>query len=187
MDGLHSIEAKFDDLPASERRVLLAEWVMKLHEGIGYHRCLYELTDAFIEVQRGLTPSLFRPIQRSGRPALPLIEEDKRSAAVLAMDALMQANMSKQDAARKVARRLGYSVADHGAWREVARWRDDLARAAKGSGRFSDDFRVAAKTHQIARLHLFCAIKERGEDPLILAEKEISRIDQIRQMLHREK
>jgi len=187
MAELRSMEAMFGELSASERRVLLAQWVIKLHQRIGYFRCIDELTAAFIEVQRGLTPPLFRPIERPGRPALPLIEEDKRSAAALALEALMEASMSKQDAARVVARRLGYSAADREAWREVARWRDDLARAASDRGRYSDDFRVQAKIHEMQRVHLFCAIKNRGEDPRALAEKELTRIDQIRGILNREK
>jgi hypothetical protein len=186
MEALRLVEAKFNELPASGRRLLLAEWVMKLHQQIGYFRCMYELTDALIEVQRGLTPPLFRPMERSGRPALPLIEQDRRSAAALAMEALEKAGKTKEDAARTVARRLGLSLS-HGEWREVLRWRDDLARAAKAGGRYSDDFRTQAKIHQIERLHLACSIEERGEDPAALAEKELSRIDQIREILNREK
>jgi hypothetical protein len=187
MAELRSIEARFDELPASGRRVLLAKWLTKFRWRVGHFRCIDELIDAFIEAERGLHPPLFTPKDASGRPPLPLIVADIRSAAALAMDALMQAGMGKQDAARAVAKRIGYSVTDRQAWNKVAKWRDELARAVGDKSRYSDDFRLHARLHEELRADLFCALNERGEDPHVLAADQYTRIDQLRQRLNREK
>ena len=154
---------------------------------LGYFRCIEELSDAFIEAERGLLPSLFKPKETTGRPPLPLIIEDIRSAAALAMDALMQAGMEKQDAARTVAKRLGYSVANPEGWKKVVKWRDDLARAAGDKSRYSDDYRLQARLHEELRADLFCAIIQRGEDPHSLVADQYARIDQLRLRINREK
>jgi hypothetical protein len=185
--ALRAVDEKFDELPTSKRRTLLAEWLMTFRKRVGYFRCIEELSDAFIEAQRGLLPPLFKPTETCGRPPLPLVVEDIRGAAALAMDALMQSGMRKQDAARAVAKRLGYSVASRDGWTKVAKWRDDLARAAGDKGRYSNDYRLQARLHEELRADLFCAVKERGEDPQSLAADQYARIDLLRQRLSREK
>src|ERR1700730_9269734 len=187
MSALSSIEAKFDELPVSGRRMLLLAWLTELRNRSGYFRCIGELVDAFIEVHRGLLPPLFKPVDTAGRPPLPMIVEDMQSAAALAMDALMLGRKRKEEAARIVARKLGYSVSDPVGWKKVAQWRDDLARAARGKGNYSDDYRWHAELHEHQRAELTEEIKAKGRDAQRLAARQLARLDRRRRILDREK
>ena len=187
MSALESVEAKFYDLPVSERRILLLNWLRQLRNRLGYFQCIGELVDAFIEVHRGLLPPLFKPLDTPGRPPLSMIVEDMQSAAAMAMDALMLAGKRKEEAARIVARRVGYSVSDPSGRKKVAQWRDDLARAAKGKGNYSDDFRWHAQLHEHYRAEMIQEIKSGGQDAQRLAARKLARLDRLRQMIDREK
>src|SRR3984893_9325883 len=187
MSALHSIEAKFDELPVSGRRMLLLAWLTELRNRSGYFRCIGELVDAFIEVHRGLLPPLFKPVDTAGRPPLPMIVEDMQSAAALAMDALMLGRKRKEEAARIVARKLGYSVSDPVGWKKVAQWRDDLARAARGKGNYSDDYRWHAELHEHQRAEMIQEIKVGCRDAQRVAARQLARLDRLRRTPDREK
>jgi hypothetical protein len=187
MSALQSVESKFYELPVWGRRILLLAWLTELRNRLGYFQCIGELVDAFIEVHRGLLPPLFKPVDTAGRPPLLMIVEDMQSAAALAMDALMLGHKRKEEAARIVARRLGYSVSDPSGWKKVAQWRDDLARAARGKGNYSDDYRWHAELHEHLRAELIEEIKARGRDAHRLAARQLARLDRRRRILDREK
>jgi len=185
--ALRSVEAKFDELSAFGRRFFLTNWLVQFRNRLGPFRCIEELVDAFIEVNRGLLPPLFKPIDTPGRPRLPMIVEDLQSAAALAMDALMLAGKRKEEAARIVARRLGYSVADPSGWRKVVRWRDDLARAARGKGNYSDDYRGHAGLHERQRAELVQQMRAGRRDPQRILARQLTRVDRHRKLVDREK
>jgi hypothetical protein len=186
MSALQSIEAKFYELPVSGRRILLLAWLTQLRNRLGLFQCIGELVDAFIEVHRGLLPPLFKPVDTVGRPPLPMIVEDMQSYAALAMEALMLAGNGKREAARIVARRLGCSVSDPSGWKKVAQWRDDLARAARGKGNYSDDYRHHAEMHEYLRGELIQEFKAGRRDPKRLAARQLARLDRRRRLLDRE-
>jgi hypothetical protein len=187
MSALQLVEAKFYEAPVTVRRLLLLDWLTLLRNRLGPFQCIGELVDAFIELERGLRPPLFRPVETVGRPPLPMIVEDLQSAAALAMDAVMLSQKRKQEAARIVARRLGYSVSDPSGWKKVAQWRDDLARAAKGKGNYSDDYRSHAKIHEHRRAELIREVKAGHRDPQRLAARQLVRLDRRRRIFDREK
>jgi hypothetical protein len=185
MSALQLVEAKFYEAPVQQRRVLLLNWLTLLRNRLGDFQCIGELVDAFIEVHRGLLPPLFKPVETVGRPPLPMVVEDLQSYAALAMDALMLAHNGKQEAARIVARRLGLSVSDRNAWKKVAQWRDDLARAARGKGNYSDDYRWHAQLHEHLRAELIREIKAGNAQRI--AARQLGRLDRRRRIFDREK
>jgi hypothetical protein len=187
MSALQLVQAKFYDAPITERRLLLLNWLTLLRNRLGFFQCIGELVDAFIEVHRGLLPPLFAPVETVGRPPLPMVVEDLQSAAALAMDAIMLTHKRKEEAARIVARRLGYSVSDPSGWKKVAQWRDDLARAAKGKGNYSDDYRDHAELHEHLRAELIQEFKAGSRDPQRLVARQLFRLDRRRRILDREK
>jgi hypothetical protein len=184
---LHLVEGRFDQAPASERRLFLTDWLMKFRQRLGHFRCIEELIDGLIELERGNATPLLTPQNTGGRPTLRLIIEDVQSGAALAMEASMLAGMSKQEAAHFVARRVGYSPTDRAAWKKVAQWREDLARAASGKGRYSEDYRTHARIHAKKRAQLIEAIKAGGQDARSLRDRELGRVDQLRKIANREK
>jgi hypothetical protein len=187
MSALQLVEARFSEAPVTERRLLLLRWLTLLRNRLGDFECIGELVDAFIEVHRGLLPPLFKPLETVGRPPLTLIVGDLQSAAALAMDAIMLSGKRKEEAARIVARRLGYSVSDPSGWREVAQRRDDLARAAKGKGNYSYDYRTHAELHEHGRTKLIQEFKVGHRDPQRLVARQLAKLDRCRRIFDREK
>jgi hypothetical protein len=187
MSALQFVEARFYEAPVTERRLLLLRWLTLLRNRLGDFECIGELVDAFIEVHRGLLPPLFTPLETAGRPPLRMIVEDLQSAATLAMDAIMLSRKRKEEAARIVARRMGYSVTDSVGWRKVAQWRDDLARAAKGNGNYSNDYRTHAELHEEQRAKLIQEFKMGHRDPQRLVTRQLAKLDRCRRIFDREK
>ena len=76
---------------------------------------------------------------------------------------------------------------DPAGWKKVAQWRDDLARAANGKGKYSDDYRQFAKIHQKQRAQLIEKIKSGGQDPQEVAARELAWLEKLRRTKDREK
>jgi hypothetical protein len=94
---------------------------------------LVEIQIAFDEGARGLLQPLFQPDEKPGRPRRPWALVQQQGYAALAMEALVRAGESREQAAKKVARvlkQVGYtfpskSKADR---RTVAEMRDEVRR-----------------------------------------------------------
>ncbi len=112
-----------------------------------------------------------------------LTEQELQSRAALAMEALMLGGMTKDQAARKVASALGYAGYDPTGRRKVAQWRDDLARAARGTGNYSEDYRHLASLHLAERDRLRQAVKLHREDPMNLAAQELKHLGWLQRAL----
>jgi len=178
----HMHEEVYDEADPAERRYWLVARLNKLNQVIGYSPYVGELIEALLEVDRGTLLPLFEPIT-NGRPKMRLTEQELQSRAALAMEALMLGGMTKDQAARRVASALGYASYDPIGRGKVVQWRDDLARAARGTGNYSEDYRSLASLHLEDRDRLRRAVKLHLEDPMNLAAQELKRLDWLRRVL----
>lgn len=184
--AFHMQEDVYDQRTPRDRRWWLVLRLMKLQQTIGFSPYVDELIEALMEVDRGVLLPLFEVIS-NGRPRMRLTEQELQSRAALAMEGLMLGGVKKDRAAREVAKKLGYPNHDPSGGKKVTQWRYDLARAARGTGHYSDDYRNLASLHVEERDRLRQAVKVDGEDALLLAAKELKRLDWLRRALDEEK
>jgi hypothetical protein len=180
--AFHMHEEVYDEADPAERRYWLVVRLNRLNLVLGYSPYVGELIEALMEVDRGTLLPLFEPIP-NGRPKMRLTEQEIQSRAALAMEALMLGGMTKEQAARKVANALGYASYDPIGREKVAQWRDDLARAARGTGNYSEDYRGLASLYLEDRDRLRAAVKLHLQDPMNLAAQELERLDWLRRLL----
>jgi hypothetical protein len=178
----HMHEDVYDEAAPAERRYWLVGRLIRLQLILGHSPYVDELIEALLEVDRGTLLPLFEPIL-NGRPKMRLTEQELQSRAALAMEALMLGGMTKDQAARKVASALGYASYDPIGRGKVAQWRDDLARAARGTGNYSEDYRKLASLHLEDRDRLRRAVKLHLQDPMNLAAQELKRVDWLQRVL----
>jgi len=178
----HMHEDIYDQLAPGDRRYWLILRLMRLQEVLGYSPYVGELVESLTEVERGILTPLFEVIP-NGRPKMKLTEQEIQSRAALAMEGLMLGGLKKDRAAREVARALGYGSYDPSGGRKVAQWRYDLARAARGTGNYSEEYRMLASLHVEERDRLRHAIKRDRQDPRDLATKELRRLGWLRRAL----
>jgi hypothetical protein len=178
----HMHEDLHDQLAPGDRRYWLLLRLTKLQEVLGYSPYVGELIDSLIEVERGLTAPLFE-VTPNGRPKMSLTEQEIQSRAALAMEGLMLGGMKKDAAAREVAKKLGYSSYDPTGARKVAQWRYDLVRAARGTGNYSDEYRMLASLHLEELNQLRRAVKVDGKDARLLAKEQLKAVEWLRRAI----
>jgi hypothetical protein len=178
----HMHEDAHHRLSPGDRRYWLLLRLMKLQEVLGYSPYVGELIESLMEVERGVLTPLFE-ITPNGRPKMRLTEQEMQSRAALAMEGLMLSGTKKDAAARVVAKRLGYPGYDPTGAKKVAQWRYDLARAARGTGNYSDEYRMLASLHLEELNQLRRVVKVEGQDPRALAANELKALDWLRRSL----
>jgi hypothetical protein len=131
---------------------------------------LVEIEVAFQEGERGLLHPLFEPNKKQGRRRRPWALVQQQRFAALAMEALIRAGESKEQAAKRVAKvlkQIGYEFPANSKaeWKTVAEIRDEISRSLAGKGpksEFDDDY-------DFDRLWLDQEIEE-GKEPAELAK-----------------
>lgn len=143
-------------------------------------RPLFELDLAFAEAKRGRLDPLFQPVPLKHRQPTPLSQLWVMALASLAMDLLMAGKLSKEKAARAIAKSLRKNdvpieskrgISD---WKTVIGWRETL-RKNKGHRDvlwFGDFYRLAREE----RLNL---LKKQSLNPTELAKQELERLREI--------
>jgi hypothetical protein len=131
---------------------------------------LVEIEVAFQEGERGLLHPLFEPDKKQGRRRRRWARVQQQRYAALAMEALVRAGDSKEQAAKRVAKvfkQIGYEFpANSKEWKTVVEMRDENRRSLAGKARISefDDF------YQFDMLWLDQKMSE-GKEPAELAKQ----------------
>jgi hypothetical protein len=100
-------------------------------------RPLADICEAFAEAERGRVHPLFEPKRLKGRPPAALSQFYLMTIAAKAIDLLIAAGKTRQEAAGLVASRLrkrGFAIKGENPAQTLLGWRNDLTKAGRGQG-----------------------------------------------------
>jgi hypothetical protein len=163
---------------AVETLTMLNQFLRDLGVTPSLTRPLDDILDAFVEADRGHLLPLFMPKKIAHRPPLELKQLWIMMKASLAIDLLMKANKTKEQAAREVAKQLRkYGIAIEGNldkqdWETVVGWREKLRKA---SGH--PDVVWCSSFYKLQKEARLRQVAEHDSEPRTLAIQELQSLD----------